>query len=122
MTTQNGTWKPPSEIALRIKQHGDDAHGLLGVIAAVPERIKRSGDELRAPERAVDRVGREPHKRQDTISINSSASMKPDSGEPTIANVVLMTPSQTMALMPALARPAPIKPPIKACELDDGMP
>src|SRR4029079_11597609 len=36
--------------------------------------------------------------------------------------VVLMTPCQTMALKPALASPAPMRPPIRACELLEGMP
>ena len=37
MTTQNGTWNSHSEHALRIEQHGNDPHCLLGVIAAMAE-------------------------------------------------------------------------------------
>ena len=39
-----------------------------------------------------------------------------------MAAPVLMTPAHTIATPPALATPAPIRPPISACELDDGMP
>ena len=39
-----------------------------------------------------------------------------------MAPTVFSTPDQTMALVPPFAVPAPIKPPIKACELDDGIP
>src|SRR5262249_35053161 len=48
--------------------------------------------------------------------------MKPLIGESTIAALVLARPPHTIALMPTLAVPAPTRPPIKACELDDGMP
>ena len=39
-----------------------------------------------------------------------------------MAAPVFSTPAQTTATPPALATPAPIKPPISACELLDGMP
>ena len=51
-----------------------------------------------------------------------SARKNPVSGDSTIADVVLMTPAHTTATPPALATPAPIRPPISACELDDGIP
>jgi hypothetical protein len=38
--------KLAAEITLGIEQHRDDAHGLLGIVAAVPERIERGRDEL----------------------------------------------------------------------------
>ena len=44
------------------------------------------------------------------------------SGDSTIAALVLARPVQTMAETPALAMPAPTRPPISACELLDGMP
>ena len=44
-----------SHVALRIEQDRDDAHGLLGIVAAVPERIERGRDELRPAEEAIDR-------------------------------------------------------------------
>ena len=43
-----GKWS--AEIALRVEQHHDDAHGLLGVVAAVVEAEGRRGQELQAPE------------------------------------------------------------------------
>ena len=46
ITTQNGTWNSLSEMTLREQQHGDDAHGLLRVVAAMAERVQRGGDEL----------------------------------------------------------------------------
>src|ERR1019366_1001245 len=58
----------------------------------------------------------------DTISMSSNASSKPSPGDRKMAATVLPTPDQTTAWTPALARPAPTKPPISACELDDGIP
>src|SRR5712691_4040582 len=53
---------------------------------------------------------------------SSIARTKPPTGESTMAALVLARPSQTMALTPTLATPAPTSPPIRACELLDGMP
>ena len=39
-------------MALREQQHGDDAHGLLGVVAAVAERVERGRNELQHAEAA----------------------------------------------------------------------
>ena len=38
-----------------------------------------------------------------------------------MAAIVSSVPFQTMALMPALATPAPSRPPIRACELLEGI-
>ena len=59
---------------------------------------------------------------QDTIATSTSASRKPTSGDSTMASTVLDSPLQTAAESPALATPAPTKPPISACDEDDGMP
>src|SRR5712672_2545320 len=59
---------------------------------------------------------------QDTIATSTSASKNPTSGESTIAANVFDSPLQTAAEIPALAIPAPTSPPIKACELEDGIP
>src|SRR3954465_12573744 len=61
-------------------------------------------------------------KTHDTISTSTSASTNPVNGESTMAAAVLLTPLHTMELQPILAQPAPISPPINACELLDGMP
>src|SRR5712691_394017 len=58
----------------------------------------------------------------DTRNIRNNARVKPISGDRMIAEAVFPTPAQTTALSPALAMPAPIKPPIRACELLEGMP
>src|SRR5712691_2980159 len=50
------------------------------------------------------------------------ASTKPSSGESTIAARVFDSPLQTTTATPALAIPAPSRPPISAWELLDGMP
>ena len=39
-----------------------------------------------------------------------------------MAPAVLSTPSQTITFRPALASPAPISPPTRACDEEDGMP
>src|ERR1700694_2903269 len=59
---------------------------------------------------------------QDTIATSTSASRNPTSGDSTMANNVFDKPLQTAADSPALAMPAPTNPPIKACELLDGIP
>src|ERR1039458_5446178 len=61
-------------------------------------------------------------KSHDTISMSSNASTQPSPGDRKMAAVVLPTPDHTMALTPALAIPAPTRPPMSACELDDGIP
>src|ERR1019366_9900576 len=59
---------------------------------------------------------------QDTIATNTSASKNPTTGDSTMASNVFDRPLQTAAESPALAIPPPTNPPIKACELLDGIP
>src|SRR4051812_31285869 len=59
---------------------------------------------------------------QDTITTRIIARISPTNGDSTIAPTVFDRPLQTVAEMPALANPAPTRPPIKACELEEGMP
>src|SRR5713226_7697984 len=59
---------------------------------------------------------------QDTITTSTSASRNPTSGDSTMASSVFVSPLQTAAESPAFAIPAPTNPPIKACELLEGMP
>src|SRR3981189_3613092 len=59
---------------------------------------------------------------QDTIATSTSASRNPTNGDSTIASNVFDSPLQTAAESPALAMPPPTSPPIKACELEDGIP
>src|SRR5476651_344799 len=58
----------------------------------------------------------------DTIATSTSASKNPTTGDNTIASRVFDNPLQTAAESPALAIPPPTRPPIKACELEDGIP
>src|SRR4030081_1944674 len=58
----------------------------------------------------------------DPNATRTSASKNPTSGESTIAANVFDSPLQTAAEIPALAIPPPTSPPIKACELEDGIP
>ena len=46
----------------------------------------------------------------------------PNNGDRIIAAEVLMRPAATIAPVPALATPAPTKPPTSACEDEEGMP
>ncbi len=117
-----GTWKLALQVAVGVEQDGDDPHGLLGVVAAVAEGVERGGDELQAAEGAVGGAGVRRTNSHDTISTSSSASRKPIAGDMKMAAPVLITPPQTTADRPALAMPAPISPPTRACELEDGMP
>src|SRR6202140_4973646 len=59
---------------------------------------------------------------QDTTATSTSASRNPTAGDSTMASKVFDRPLQTAAESPALAIPAPTNPPIKACELEDGIP
>src|SRR5262249_3712974 len=59
---------------------------------------------------------------QDTSATSIMASRNPTSGDSTIAATVFDNPLQTAAEIPALAMPPPTRPPISACELDDGIP
>ena len=51
-TTHSGTWNVAAEHAVGVEQHGDDAHRLLRVVAAVAEGVERRRDELPAAEPA----------------------------------------------------------------------
>src|SRR5476651_398552 len=59
---------------------------------------------------------------QDTIATSTSASRNPTTGDSTMASNVFDRPPQTAAESPAFAMPAPTNPPIKACELLEGIP
>src|ERR1043166_411294 len=58
----------------------------------------------------------------DTSSISSRAVRHPRPGASTIPATVFQTPAHTTAEIPAFAKPAPTSPPMRACELDEGMP
>src|SRR5260370_15401426 len=59
---------------------------------------------------------------QETITTSTIASTNPTGGDSTMASSVLISPLQTAAESPAFAMPPPTNPPIKACELEDGIP
>ena len=102
---------------------GDDAHGLLRVVAAMPQRVERGRDELQDAKGAVDGERRAAHEdpgdrqHQKRAPARSRAAATGRWRRRSSAR-----PFQTMAPLPALAMPAPISPPISACELLEGMP
>ena len=112
-----------AEHPLRIEQHGDDAHRLLRVVAAVAERVQRRRHELQYAEAPVDgerrRARRLTHCTMTTISC---ASTKPSSGDSTMPARRLAEAAEDDGAEPALAMPAPARPPISAWLLLDGMP
>src|SRR5215475_7299442 len=59
---------------------------------------------------------------QDTMASSTVAKKNPISGDSAMAATAFDKPLQTAAEIPALATPLPTRPPIRACELDDGMP
>src|SRR5882757_818450 len=59
---------------------------------------------------------------QETIATSTIANRKPTRGDSTIARIVFVSPLQTAAEKPAFAIPPPTRPPISACELEDGIP
>ncbi len=65
------------QIAGRIEQDGDDAHRLLGVVEAVPDRIGGGGNEVESPELALGASGARPEGSQLVTSMISIASIMP---------------------------------------------
>ena len=59
---------------------------------------------------------------QDTSTIMIEPNTKPSSGDSTMKAMVLIRPLAISAPVPAFATAAPTRPPISACEEDDGMP
>ena len=66
--------------------------------------------------------GRVPRNSHDTATIISEPSTKPSSGETMMKATVFQTPAPIRPDAPTLVIVAPTRPPISACELDDGMP
>ena len=89
--------------ALAKQQHGDDAHGLLRVVAAMAQRIERGGDELQRAEVLSTTNGVRRTKIHDTTSTSSSASDEPDQGRHDDGASVFPSPDQTTAPSPAFA-------------------
>ena len=110
-------------MALRIEQHRDDAHGLLRVVAAMAERVERGRGELQDTEGADDS-----ERRRARRGPGHDPRPKPWQARTPPAVTARSQPVssrarfQTAAERPALAMPAPTRPPINACELEDGMP
>ena len=96
--------------------------GSLRIVGAMADGIQRGGPELEHAklagrwQRACSASRARP-----TTSHSNNARAKPSNGDQTIAAIVFRVPPQTTALKPALAEPAPIRPPIRACELDDAI-
>ncbi len=59
---------------------------------------------------------------QDTASIRSAPNSMPTIGEMKMNATVLRMPAGINAQLPPLATAAPTRPPISACDDDDGMP
>ena len=122
-TTQNGTWNAAAQESLRVEQHSDDPHGLLGVIAAMSQAEQRRGDELQARGNGGRRQTASTRTASHDVATTSSiASSSPISGDSTMAEPITPTPPQTTAAGPALAIAAPISPPTSAWLLLEGMP
>src|SRR5471032_3038676 len=68
------------------------------------------------------RRGVERTKIHDTISMMMEPNTKPINGDRMIHCTVFSRPPPTSALVPDLATAAPTRPPISACEDDEGMP
>src|SRR6478672_5303983 len=68
------------------------------------------------------RRGVERTKIQDTSTIISEPKMKPSNGDSTMKEIVFSKPDGIKAAVPAFATAAPTRPPINACDDDDGMP
>src|SRR6476660_4944117 len=87
-----------------------------------PSEYKDAEPNCKMRKRRSTAYGVLPTNAQDTAKTRTSASKNPTAGEMIIAAVVLSTPPHTVEARPALAIPAPKRPPIRAWELLDGMP
>src|SRR6476661_41347 len=68
------------------------------------------------------RFGVERTNTQDTSTIIREPKIKPSSGDSTMNSMVLNKPLATREPVPDFATAAPTRPPISACDEDDGMP
>src|SRR6478609_7959115 len=91
-------------------------------LAPWPSEYSEAETNCRARKVLSALIGATLRKLQETISTSSSASAQPLAGDMKIATKVLPSPHQTIEEKPALASPAPTRPPISACEELDGMP
>src|SRR3979411_2643761 len=67
-------------------------------------------------------LGVERTKIHDTSTIIIEPKIKPSKGDRKIKPMVLIKPEETSEPVPAFATAAPIRPPINACDDDDGIP
>src|SRR5450830_516290 len=66
--------------------------------------------------------GVERTKIHDTSNIMMEPRMKPSNGDSTMKMTILIRPEDTSEPVPALATAAPTRPPMSACEDDEGIP
>ena len=70
--------KVAAQIPLREQEGCDDAHRLLGVVAAMTERVERGRAELQDAKGAVDREWILPQRRPTTIRYGGEREQEPD--------------------------------------------
>ena len=90
------------------KQHaGDDAHGLLRVVGAVAEAVRRGREQLQLAEMLSTRDGAMLRQIQYTATIKVNPSTNPITGARTMKISVLVQPDGISATMPTFATAAP---------------
>ena len=109
-TTQKGTWNS--------QEHGDDAHGLLRIIAAMAEQIERGRSELRAPGRCCRRQTASGARTARRRSAPEGEQHEADLGRHDDGTGGLQEAGPDE---PAFAWLAPTRPDTRACEELDGM-
>src|SRR5207244_2127283 len=122
ITTHNGTW---NSLPRRPCEYSSTAMMPIVFCASLPPWPSEYSDaetncrmrKARSTANGVERTDA-----HETIATSTIASKNPTSGDSTIASSVFDSPLQTATEIPPLAIPAPTSPPIRACELEDGIP
>ena len=120
MTTQNGTLKVSPLIPA-----ANSSMAMMPIVfcASLPPwpRLYRDAEtNCRRRNQRSTRFGAVRKSMCATTIMNSMPSMKPSIGESTIARLMVRNPFPTSPMIPPLATAAPAKPPISACDDDDG--
>src|ERR1700730_9632772 len=121
-TTQNGTENSVPSMPCEYKSTAMMPMVFCASLPPWPSEYSEAETNCRIRKARSTANGVERTDAHETIATSASASKNPTSGDSTIASNVFDNPLQTAAESPALAIPPPTSPPIKACELLDGMP
>ena len=97
-----------AEVSAREEEDRDDPHGLLGVVGAVPQAVRRRREQLQSAEQAVHAARPESAERSTGWRPSgTNPSTSPITGASTMKTRILPRPGRSSAPKPALATAAP---------------